>query len=201
MIYSPWFSNLLAWTFFRWWGLWACDQWYRAHFSWYFEEWPFHFCLQVHAFHKCDSLWPETDNLCIIHDCHTSCDQWSFMEFFSDQWPASFDDIWSFGTSVLSFGDFDTTDWFQANDLSRAWMWAPKLMLCICRFIFIYKLSLCSRLQAVLHAHWNILSNPFCVSYRGVGQLQLHGCCGQHWVVELIKDCLRHYTDIGPQIT
>ena len=121
--------------------------------------------------------------------------------FFSDQWPASFDDIWSFGTSVLSFGDFDTTDWFQANDLSRAWMWAPKLMLCICRFIFIYKLSLCSRLQAVLHAHWNILSNPFCVSYRGVGQLQLHGCWGQHWVVELIKDCLRHYTDIGPQIT
>ena len=89
MIYSPWFSNLLAWTFFRWWGLWACDQWYRAHFSWYFEEWPFHFCLQVHAFHKCDSLWPETDNLCIIHDCHTSCDQWSFMEFFfPDQWPA-----------------------------------------------------------------------------------------------------------------
>ena len=82
MIYSPWFSNLLAWTFFRWWGLWACDQWYRAHFSWNFEEWPFHFYLQVHAFHKCDSLWPETDNLCIIHDCHTSCDQWSFMDFF-----------------------------------------------------------------------------------------------------------------------
>jgi len=51
-------------------------------FFWNSEEWPFHFCLQVHAFHKCDSLWSETDNLCIIHDCHTSCDQWSFMEFF-----------------------------------------------------------------------------------------------------------------------